>query len=68
MIEKAFGILVSRWHIFRLPIEASTEKVEKYTLAVIALLIYFRHTDTTFYTPSGFIDLEGSSVKIKIDL
>ena len=68
VIENAFGILVSRWHIFRLPIEASTEKVENYTLAVIALLIYLRHTDTTFYTPSGFIDSEGSSGKIRIDL
>ena len=67
VIENAFGILVSRWHIFRLPIEASTEKVEKYTLAVIVLLIYLRHTDTNFYTPFGFIDSEGSSGKIKKD-
>ena len=65
MIENAFGILVSRWRIFRQPIEASPEKFEKFTLAAIALHNYSRQTDTAAYTPSGFIDLEDSSGKIK---
>ena len=52
-IENAFGILVSTWCIFRQPIEASPEKVEKYTLAAIAQHNYLRQTDTASYTPSG---------------
>ena len=65
VIENAFGILVSRWRIFRQPIEASPEKVEKFTLVAIALHNYLRQTDTAFYTPSGFIDSEDSPGKIK---
>ena len=58
VIENVFGILVSRWCIFRQPIEASPEKVEKYTLAAIALHNYLRQPDIVSYTPSGFIDPE----------
>ena len=65
MIENTFGILVSRWRIFIQEIEASPEKVEKFTLAAIALHNYLRRTDTASYTPSGFIDSEDSSGKIK---
>ena len=61
MIENA---LVSRWHIFRQPIEAS-KKVEKFTLAAITLHNYLHQTDTASYTPSGFIDSEDLSGKIK---
>ena len=65
MTENAFGILVLRWCIFRQPIEASPEKVEKYTLAAIALHNYLRQTDAASYTLSGFMDSEDSSGKIK---
>ena len=65
MIENTFGILVSRWRIFIQEIEASPEKVEKFTLAAIALHNYLRRTDTASYTPSGFIDSEDSSGKSK---
>ena len=61
VIENA---LVSRWHIFRQPIEAS-KKVEKFTLAAITLHNYLHQTDTASYTPSGFIDSEDLSGKIK---
>ena len=65
VIENAFGISVSRWRIFRQPIEASPEKVGKYTLALITLHNYLRQTDATSYTSSGFTDSEDSSGKIK---
>ena len=60
-----FGILVSRWRILRQPIKTFSEKVEKYTLAAIAEHNYLQQTDTASYTPSGFIDSEDSSGKIK---
>ena len=63
--ENAFGIVVSRWRIFRQPIEASPEKVKKYSLAAIDLHNYLPQTDIAFNTPSGFIDSEDSSGKIK---
>ena len=56
VIENAFGVLVSRCRIFRQPIEASPEKVEKFTLVEIALHNYLRQTDTASYIPSDFID------------
>ena len=65
VIENTFDILVSRWRIFRQPIEASPEKFEKYTLAASALHNYLRQIDTTSYTPSGFIDLKDLYGKIK---
>ena len=49
VIENAFGILVSRGRIFRQPIEASPEKVEKFTLGAIALHNYLRQTDSFLY-------------------
>ena len=65
VIQNTFGILVSRWRIFRQLIEASPEKVKKYTLAAIALHNYLREADTASYTPSGFINSKDSSGKIK---
>ena len=46
-------------------IEATPEKVEKITLATIALHNYSRQTDTATYTPTGFIDSEDYSGQIK---
>ena len=65
VIENSFGILVLRWRISRQLIEASPEKVEKYTLAAIALHNYLCQTDTSSYTASGFIHSEDSSGKVK---
>ena len=65
VIENSFGILVLRWCISRQLIEASPEKVEKYTLAAIALHNYLCQTDTASYTPSDSIDSKDSSGKIK---
>ena len=51
VIETTFSILVSRRHILRQPIEASPEKVEKYTLAAIALHNYLHQTETQLPIP-----------------
>ena len=64
IIEKTFGILVSLWTIFQRPIEGSPERVEKYTLAAIALHNYLRQTDNVCYTPVGFVDSFDSIGKI----
>lgn len=37
VIENSFGILASKWRIFRQPIQASKEKVEAITLAAVCL-------------------------------
>ena len=65
VIENAFGILVSGWRIFRQPIEASPQKVKKYTLAAIALHNYLCQTDTAFYNPTGFLASLDSTGNIK---
>ena len=38
-IENTFGILASRWRIFRRPIKAKVENAQRYSLAAIGLLI-----------------------------
>ena len=66
VIENAFGILSARWRIFFKPIRASTENVERYTLACLALHNYLRQTDNAVYTPTGFLDSENSDGSIKL--
>ena len=65
VIENTFGILVDRWRIFRGPIRASTQNVEHYVLAAMALHNYLRQTDNAGYCPTGFVDSEDSTGKIK---
>jgi len=55
-IENAFGIMTSRWRILNTPINASTENIEKYILAIIVLHNYLRLTDNACYCPKGFAD------------
>ena len=65
VIENAFGILAARWRIFRGFIRANPKNVENYVLAALSLHNYLRQTDNAGYCPSGFVDSEDSSGKIK---
>ena len=58
VIENAFGILTLRWRIFQKPVRATVIKVEKYTIACVALHSYLRQTENALYSPSGFTDSE----------
>ena len=64
IVENTFGIVVARWRVFQRPIEIKPEKVEKITLAAIALHNYLRQTNNAYYTPSGFIYSENSDGEI----
>ena len=63
VIEKTFGILASRWRIFRRPIIATPEYVVAYTKAAIALHNFLRKTGST-YCPVGFVDFEDNNGNI----
>ena len=58
MIENTFGILASRWRIFRRPIIAEPERAVAYTKAAIALHNFLRTTESLVYCPPGFADSE----------
>ena len=58
VIENSFGILASRWRIFRRPIIATPSHVVTYTKAAITLHNYLRTTESTVYRPPGVIDAE----------
>ncbi len=58
IIENAFGILASRWRIFRRPLIAEPGRAIIYTKAAIALHNYLRTTESSIYCPPGFIDAE----------
>ena len=57
-IENSFGILSAEWRIFRRPILAGVDTVEKIIKATVCLHNYLRQTDTANYTPAGFVDSE----------
>ena len=65
VIENASGILVARWRILRGFIRAAVHNVEKYVLATLCLHNYLRQTDNAGYCPTGFVDSEDSSGRIK---
>ena len=58
IIENSFGILASRWCLFRRPIIADPNRAVVYSQAAIALHNYLRTTESTVYCPAGFIDGE----------
>ena len=66
VIENIFGILAARWRIFRRPIRAGIDTVEKIVLATVCLHNYLRLTDNTCYSPNGFIDSEDSRGNIRL--
>lgn len=55
-IENAFGILSARWRIFRRPIRANAETVERIIQAVVCLHNYLLSTENAGYKPNGFVD------------
>ena len=62
-IENAFGILVSRWRIFRKPIITKIDNVERFIKAVVVLHNYLRTEEPGLpkapqYVPPGFVDAE----------
>uniref|UniRef100_A0A1X7TMB6 DDE Tnp4 domain-containing protein n=1 Tax=Amphimedon queenslandica TaxID=400682 RepID=A0A1X7TMB6_AMPQE len=63
-IENTFGILAAKWRIFRRPIRASPENVERIIKACVCLHNYLRLMDNASYTPSGFVDKEGENGEI----
>lgn len=63
-IENAFGIMSAKWRIFRKPIKANVDLVNKITKASVCLHNYLRLTENATYTPAGFLDSEASSGNI----
>lgn len=65
VIENAFGILSSRWRIYRQPISASLETIQVIVYATTCLHNYLRTCDkiesAPVYCPPGFTDYEDSS-------
>ena len=66
VIENEFGILSSRWQIFKKPVSATVSNVKKYTLACFALHNYLRLTDNAYYCSAGFVDSENRDGSIKL--
>ena len=63
VIENTFGILASRWRIFRRPIIATPEHGVTYTKAAVALNNFLRKTEST-YCPVLFVDSEDNDGNI----
>lgn len=63
-IENAFGILSSKWRIFRRPINAKTDLIDLIVQACIALHNYLLLTDNAHYLPTGFADSYSDSGEI----
>lgn len=55
-IENAFGILTSKWRIFRTPINGNTDLVELIVQAATSLHNYLLLTENSKYLPTGFVD------------
>ena len=64
IIENTFGILASRWRIFRSPIIGLPDRVESFTKAAIALHNYLQTTESSVYCPTGFVDGEDGSKNV----
>lgn len=65
VIENCFGILVARWRIFSIQIQASVAHAQTYTKACMALHNYLRQTNNPNYCPNKFVDSEDGSGTIK---
>ena len=66
-IENAFGILSAKWRIFRKPIKANVDLVDKITKATVCLHNYLRLTENATHTPAGFIDSEDSTATFYLE-
>lgn len=56
VIENAFGILASRWRIYRSPLLCSVKTTEALIKASVCLHNYLRSESPNVYTPPAFID------------
>lgn len=65
IIENTFGILVSRWRIFSVPINATIENVISYVRGAMVLHNYLRMTDNLTYVPKGYVDSETADGSIR---
>ena len=66
IIENSFGVLASRFRIFRRPIIADVENVKFITKATLSLhnfLMKRQYQDNYRYCPRDFVDRENSSVR-----
>ena len=63
-IGNAFGILTTKWRIFRRPIIASTDLVDLIVQACVCLHNYLLLTDNAKYLPTGFVDSYSDSGEI----
>lgn len=59
VVENAFGILASRFRIFRKPVLLNPEKTTIITITCVLLHIFLRKSSTSsaIYTPPGTIDV-----------
>ena len=64
VIENAFGIMVSRFRIFRRPMIANVDKVLKVTKTRVALHNFLMKTNianSNGYCPANYLDIDGPS-------
>lgn len=66
IIENAFGILVTRWRIFRQPIQASYDTITAVVWAAVSLHNYLTASDVSEqrerrYCPPGYTDREDAA-------
>ena len=64
VIENVFGMLSAKWRIFRRPIKANINLIEKIVKATVFLHHYLRLTENVSYTPQGFVDSDDDSCNI----
>ena len=60
-IENTFGILASKWRVFRRPIRGNVDLVQTITMATIVLHNYLQLTENAMYMSTGFVESEDSS-------
>jgi hypothetical protein len=61
VVENAFGIMASRFRVFRTPILLNTSTVEVLVLVATVLHNYLRHHCAALYTPTSAIESEDPS-------
>lgn len=58
VIENTFGILVTKWRIFRRPIIATPDRVTRIVQATCCLHNFLQHRNQVAYCPPGYADNE----------
>lgn len=65
-IENSFGILASRWRIYRKPISAKVETIEFMILATVCLHNFIMKRSSNNYCPQSFVDVEDGNGYIRL--